>query len=344
MSMNWRTLIVLLCVVLIIGGCSLDTDEKVFKKVHQKLTGLQSYNCMAEIYVKGNKKPEQFNVKQWFSVPDKYRLEIIDQGNMKDKITVFDGERIWMYYPYIDQIFLLENVDTTSEENLFVGFFLRDLLESEEIDYYTVEKDGEEMVVIELPVPGGNKYRYTQKLYVNKKHIIPVLLEIYDINGEVTTRVRYSDFSYNHDLNPDLFNQGTISKCMLYEELDISELFLSSLEEARQALDFSPLSLTAIPKGFEGDYIQVINSDKGNVLVMSYKGQNESFSILQGLLSMEEGEYSPSGEMLSIEGRNAVYSQDQHTRKIWWREGNIDIQVIGTVSRRTLMEIAKKIR
>jgi len=342
--MNWRSCIGLLCVVLFLGGCSLNTDEKVFNKVHQRLTGMESYSCIAEVYVKGNKNPGEFKVKQWFEVPNRYRIEVIDPGCMKDKTTVFDGNRIWMYYPYIDQVFLMENVDISGEENLFVGFFLRDLMESEEIQYYTVEKDGEQVIVIELPVPGSSKYRFIQKLYVNKKHLVPMLLEVYDVNNNITMRVKYSDFTYNPELNPDFFHQATVKESILYDELDTAQLFLDSLEDARPALDFSPLELTSTPQGFEQDYIQVIDSDKGKVLIIKYKGEEEGFTILQKLFYVEEGKYCPEGEILDVEGRNAIYSEDLHTREICWREGNIDIQVMGTISKKTLLEIAKKTR
>ncbi len=343
MRVKGRLWLSLLCMVLL-SGCMPTSDERVFQKIHQKLTSLESYSCIAQVYVKGNKEPGEFKVKQWFSVPGKYRIEVIDPGDMENKTTVSDGERIWMYYPYIDQIFLMENAAEAEEEHLFVGFFLRDLLESEEIKFCTVNREGEEMLAVELPVPGGNKYCYMQKLFFDRRDIVPVLLEIYDINGNVTTRVRYSEFVYNCNPDPDLFRKVNVTECMLYEEKDIARLFPVSLEEARQVLDFSPLRLVSIPDGFEQEYVQVVDSDSGKALLINYKGRDGSFAILQRLVSGEKGNYYYQGEIIELGDREAVYSEDRHTRKICWSEGNMEIRVLGTVSRKTLLEIAAHIR
>ena len=131
--MNWRVWVLLLILVLAGKGCSPNSEEKTYKAIHQKLTGLETYSCTAQIYVKGNKEPGQFRTKQWFCMPDRYRLEVLEPQSMQGKTTVYDGSRLWVYYPYIDQVLLLEDLEPPEDQNLFLGFFLRDMLETESI-------------------------------------------------------------------------------------------------------------------------------------------------------------------------------------------------------------------
>lgn len=344
MSMNCRVLVVLLLVVLILGGCSTNTEDKLYKKIHGKLTGLESYSCIAEIYTKGNKKPGEFKVKHWFVTPNRYRLEVLEPENMKGKIMVFDGNRLWMYYSYIDQEFLTEDIKSTDEENLFVGFFLRDMLETEKIQYYTEKINGEQVLVIELPSKGENKYNFRKKLFVDAKNSTPLLLEVFDVSGNVTTRVKYNNFEYNPALDPDLFDRDKVTVSMLYEGWDPSSMFMRSLEEAMNIIDFSPLGTGGIPEEFTRDIIQVVDDNDGKVLLMTYKYGEQNFTILQKITNNNEGDFQTKGEVLNLGNRTVRYSETENMRKVSWLEGNVKVDISGNIPRNILTKIAKEIR
>jgi len=334
----------LISLVLLCQGCSFYTEEKAYKEVHKKLAGMNTYSCTAEIYTKGNKAPGHFKTKQWFCMPDRYRLEVLEPAVMKGKTTVFDGQRLWMYYPYIDQVLLLEDMDSSMDENMFIGFFLRDMLETESIQYRIHKEAGETTVVVELPVPGGSKYRCTQKMFIDKKGLRPVMLEIYDIDGNVTTRVKYSDFQYNPRLDDDLFDRDKAAVSMLYEEWDVSGMFFDSFDEARRHLDFSPLELHAVPEEFERDIIQVVESGGGKALIATYTSGRESITLLQKGAGKAEGEPLGGGELIHLDGREAVYSERHDTGKISWTQGGIRVELMGNLTRNALVEMAKNIK
>ena len=334
----------MLGLVLLCQGCSPYTEERAYKEVHKKLAGMDSYSCTAEIFTKGNRQPGYFKIKQWFCMPDRYRLEVLEPAVMKGKTTVFDGQRLWMYYPYIDQVLLLEDMDPSMDENMFLGFFLRDMLETESIQYSIHKEAGETTVVVELPVPGGSKYRCTQKMFIDKKDLRPIMLEIYDINGNVTTRVKYSDFRYNPGLDDDLFDREKAAVSMLFEEWDVSGMFFDSFDEARRYLDFPPLELYVVPEELERDVIQVVETGGGRTLIATYTGGGESITLIQKGAGKAEGESPGGGELIHLDGREAVYSERQGTGKISWTEGGIRVELMGNLTRNALAEMAKNIR
>ncbi len=334
----------LLILVLAGKGCSPNSEEKTYKAIHQKLTGLETYSCTAQIYVKGNKEPGQFRTKQWFCMPDRYRLEVLEPQSMQGKTTVYDGSRLWVYYPYIDQVLLLEDLEPPEDQNLFLGFFLRDMLETESIHYSFEEWNGATVMIIGLPVPGGSKYRSAQRLVVDRKSLRPLVLEMYDINGTVTTRVEFLDFQFNPELDSDFFDSDKIGMSMLYEGWDASGMFFSSLEEAREHLDFPPLELSSVPEGFTRGIIQVVESDGRRIFVETYSGDGESLTLLQKTADKRGGEWLTSGELIYLDDRPAFYSERQHTRKISWTEGNIRVELVSSLARRALTEIARSIK
>jgi len=344
LSRKYRLLALVLLIAAVLTGCSGSTEEKIYKRVHSKLAGLESYACEAEIYIKGNKEPGEFRVKQWFAVPDKYRLEVLEPAIMKGKTTVFDGKRLWIYYPYIDQVFLAEDVEAESEESLFIGFFLRDMLETENIQHYMEEVDGTPALTLEIPVKGENRYFYKQKLYINAKDLTPIRLTVLDVNNNITVGVKFNNFNYNPVLAPDLFNSEKASVSMVYEEWDASGMFLQSLEDARDYIGFAPLVLDAVPQGYTVDIIQVLDGAGGRALLSSYKSQGDSFTIIQKIYNKDGGDFKPEGEILDLGGRTAGYSEIEGMRKVTWIEGNIQIDITGNISRGLLLTIAKEIR
>lgn len=343
--MNRKVWAVLIGLALIGQGCSPYTEEKAYRDVHRKLSGIETYSCTADIYIKGNKEPGRFITRQWFCMPDKYRLEVLEPEVMRGKTTVSDGQRLWMYYPYIDQVLLLEDMDSSMDESMFIGFFLRDMLETESIDYSIREEDGTTTVVVELPVPGSSKYRFTQRLFMDKKRLCPVLLEIYDINGQVTTRVEYSDFEYNPALDSDFFDKDKITISMLYEEWDTSGMFFDSMDEARKYLDFPPLGMQYTPAGFERDVIQVVKKDDQYTLVAAFSdNRGQTITLLQKVAAKGAGEFHDGGELIYLNDKQAVYSQIQDIGKISWTEGGIRVELMGNLTRGNLMEIARSIK
>ena len=273
--MNWRVWVLLLILVLAGKGCSPNSEEKTYKAIHQKLTGLETYSCTAQIYVKGNKEPGQFRTKQWFCMPDRYRLEVLEPSPCRARpqyMTVVG----FGYITPIDQVLLLEDLEPPEDQNLFLGFFLRDMLETESIHYSFEEWNGATVMIIGLPVPGGSKYRSAQRLVVDRKSLRPLVLEMYDINGTVTTRVEFLDFQFNPELDSDFFDSDKIGMSMLYEGWDASGMFFSSLEEAREHLDFPPLELSSVPEGFTRGIIQVVESDGRRIFVETYSGDGKA--------------------------------------------------------------------
>jgi outer membrane lipoprotein-sorting protein len=342
--MNWKMWVVLLGLVLLSQGCSRNSEEKVYKAVHEKLTGLESYSCIADIYVKGNKAPGRFKIKQWFRMPDLYRLEVLEPEIMQGKTTVFDGSRVWVYYPYIDQVLILENMGSEMDEDLFLGYFLEDMLETESINYSFEELGEAAVMAVQLPLPGGSKYRTMQKLFVDRKSLKPLRLEMYDINGAVTARVDFTDFEFNPKLDDDFFNKDKIGLSMFYEGWDTSGMFLGSLEEAGKHLDFPPLGLYDVPEGFDRDIVQVVQSSGQNALIVTYSSGEQNLTLMQKRVNREEGESLQSGELIYLGEKPAFYSERQDTRKISWTEGGIRVEIVSNLARNALTEIARSIK
>lgn len=191
--------------ILLIVGCAPKTEEDLLYEAQKKLNKMESYSCQVEITVKGNKKPEKYTMKQWFKKPNKYRLEVIQPKDLQGKITIGNGKNAWIYHPGIKQVWMTEEFLNSKEQNMFLGYFLRNSLNSEEVQGNIETLEQKEYITIDTEIPGNHVYYHKERLWINLKHAEPYLLEVFDIKGEKRIEVKYSNFQYNPKIEEEMF-------------------------------------------------------------------------------------------------------------------------------------------
>ncbi|WP_207707335.1 LolA family protein [Crassaminicella thermophila] len=191
--------------MLLIVGCSPKTEQDIFYEAQKKLNKMEGYSCQVEITSIGNKSPQKYIMKQWFKKPNKYKLELIYPENLKGKITISNGNRAWIYHPSIEQTWIMENFSNSKEQNMFLGYFLKNCLNSEKVDICTEELENQKYLVITTEIPGNHIYFHKEKLWLNQESMNPYLLQIFDMKGKLRIEVKYEKFKYNPKLQDDFF-------------------------------------------------------------------------------------------------------------------------------------------
>jgi outer membrane lipoprotein-sorting protein len=191
--------------ILLIVGCAPKTKEDLLYEAQKKLNKMESYSCQVEITVKGNKNPEKYIMKQWFKKPNKYKLEVIGPKDLQGKITIGNGQKAWIYHPGIKQVWMMEEFLNSKEQNMFLGYFLRNSLNSEEVKGNIETLEEKDYITIDTEIPGNHVYYHKERLWINLEHLEPYLLEVFDIKGEKRIEVKYSDFQYNPKIEEEMF-------------------------------------------------------------------------------------------------------------------------------------------
>ncbi|WP_129598202.1 outer membrane lipoprotein carrier protein LolA [Anaerophilus nitritogenes] len=193
-------------VIFLLGGCSPKTKEDLLYDVQKKLNQINSYTCKAEIKIHGNKDVQKYIVKQWFQKPNRYKLETIYPKHQKGKVTLFDGKRAWMYHPLIEQTFIMEDFSRSDEQNMFLGYFVKNYLESENVQIDQKTKEHKNYLLITAEIPGNHIYFHKQILWIDIDTKEPFLLEVYDASDHIRMSVKYDEFEYNPIIENDFFN------------------------------------------------------------------------------------------------------------------------------------------
>ncbi|SET06289.1 Outer membrane lipoprotein-sorting protein [Natronincola peptidivorans] len=201
----WKV-VILIGILSILSACQQPTDEEIYYKIQQKLSTMESYQCTAKIYANHEDEETEYIFLQAFKVPNQYRLEVISPEGLKGNLTIYNGRTAWLQHPSINQIWKIDDFHQSQEQLMFIGYFLRNYISSKEADFETEIIEDKEYLVMNTKIPGGNYYFDHQKLWVEKKQLVPTKLYIFDEKGNARFKVYYEDFLYNPKLQETLFH------------------------------------------------------------------------------------------------------------------------------------------
>ena len=175
------------------------------QKIQDRLNNLESYVCDATLKRISNKGENIYEIRQYYKISGQYKLEMLAPEAIKGNYTVFDGEKIFQYNPRIDGKVIMDVPQSKQRDELFLGSFIKNYFNSENVSIAVDNMDEGMTTVLEAVIPEGGDYLVTEKLWINNETLDPVQLIIYDKNNNERLVVNYNSFSYNEEINDDIF-------------------------------------------------------------------------------------------------------------------------------------------
>ena len=199
-----KKLLLPIIILLFFTSCGKKPEDD-FYKVHKKITAMKSYTATAEITVYGNKGVSNYKMNQYWLGPNKIKLETTEPSFLKGKTLVYDGQKWKVNHPQLNESYEINSL-SSDDQMVYIGVLQGSILSGEDTKYKYINRNGNDYIEVKATLQGGNEYRKTIVLLVNKKDYYPDYMEILDDKGTVRVRVRYVDFVYNGELQDSLFN------------------------------------------------------------------------------------------------------------------------------------------
>jgi len=174
-------------------GCQIKeaTEDEVYEKFHEKVSKIQSYTCVAEVRVVGNKSKSSYTLRHNYNKPNNYYLEVLSPENLKGNIMEYKDDKIVIKNSKINELIEFYN-DDKAAQYLFVGDFINNFIRKEGIDV----KLSDDKLILESTIPGDDEYFNKQVLYVDIQEKVPTNMEILDKQGNIKFIITYKDFEY----------------------------------------------------------------------------------------------------------------------------------------------------
>ena len=196
------------CLSIVFSSCGNAEQQQPLtemEKIQKQLNEMENYQCSATMERFSNKGNDTYETNQYFKATGEYRLELTAPETVAGNYTVFDGKTICQYNPRINGKIKKDVPENQQRNELFLGKFLKNYMQSEEVSVEAAALDESRCTVLEAVIPGGNANMATEKLWVDNETLKPVQFVIYDKEGNETYRLTYHTFEYDAVLDESLF-------------------------------------------------------------------------------------------------------------------------------------------
>lgn len=165
----------------------------MISKVEKKLNKYKGYTCKASMKFYSGEKDSEYLIREKYSAPDKYRLEILEPKESKGIIILNTKGKIFIEHPSINQSISLVSIKSLNKQMLIGDFFdnisKAKMLSSEKLDK-------KRYLVFEFNLEDKNKYRNLGKIWIDSKNYTPYKLNILDENGSLQVEIIYEKFKF----------------------------------------------------------------------------------------------------------------------------------------------------
>lgn len=195
--------IIFLIIILGMTSCKEPTNEEILNSFKKSIDSFESYESVSKVIVKSNKGETSYKFNETYIKPDKIKLEILEPKESLGCIIIYDGNKIFLKHPSINQTISMDNIKSL-DKSFFIGNFYENLSLCENPHISTENIEDKEYITLTINLPNQTEYRYKQKIWLNKEDFVPYKLNLIGKDGIVNTEVYYEKFKYNKVLDEDI--------------------------------------------------------------------------------------------------------------------------------------------
>lgn len=196
----------LIIISLSLVGCKMTkSHSKNPSRVQDKLINMKGYACLARITHINDDNTNTYETKQVYQMDGNYRFEVTKPKHIEGLTTICNGEKIIQYNPKVDNPKPVELPVNDFRNQIFLGTFVKNYLQSEEVAIEVQKIDNDITTVLEAVIPGGSKHMSVQRLWVDQKTHNPIRMGIYNQEGKENITIEFIEFTYNPKIDERIF-------------------------------------------------------------------------------------------------------------------------------------------
>ena len=188
-----------------IAACSRKEPLSELESIQKQLAEMHGYTCTATLTRFSEKGEQVYETRQYYKSTGEYRLELTAPEKVAGNYTIFDGEHLCQYNPRMDSSVIRDVPESQHRNELFLGQFIANYMQSEGVSVETAALDESRCVVLEAVIPGNDASLSSEKLWVDRESLLPVRFLIYGADGTERYRMDYTSFQFDPQFDESLF-------------------------------------------------------------------------------------------------------------------------------------------
>lgn len=166
-------------------------NNKSSQEIVDFILNISSYQTIIDVEVKSNKNTNKYKLKQEYKNPEINIQEVLEPQNIAGVKISKNGESLKIENSKLNLNTVLEKYQYISENALDLYSFIENYKEDSK------SKFKEENDVIIMQTSNCQKPLEKKKLYIDKKSVKPIKMEIFDNNKNMTVYIVYNEINVN---------------------------------------------------------------------------------------------------------------------------------------------------
>ena len=291
-----RILTLLLVVVaMVLVGCGAASKEDVSKKLGDKWNDTKGYELQATMEIKTGSEPRLYDVNVWHTKPDFYRVHVTQDGKDDSQMIIRNEDGVFVVTPSLGKTYKFQS--DWPEQNS-QAYLIGALSEDIKADKNAVMTEEDEAYVFETETRNNHrKVLPTQKIFINKKTLLPIYVSVLDENKEEQIRITFKKVTLGTarkagDYAVEINNEEADPVEKEKEEEKATEEEKEAGAEAEDAVDDKKAGFeTYYPTiEWEGVTLEIedsVKTDEGTRTFMTFVGEKE-YTVVQERASRPE--------------------------------------------------------
>lgn len=183
---------------------------KSAENIKEYILNISSYEASISLEIVSNKNTNKYKIKQSYVSPNIFKQEVIEPSSIQGLTTIYDGNKLTINNTKLALNKIYENYQYISNNSLCLSNFIERYKSSSD----KKSEENDDYVIMELKIEEANKYTAYEKLYISKKTLKPIKMEIEDINKKMLVYILYDEIKINS------VNKEEVLAFKLKEQLD----------------------------------------------------------------------------------------------------------------------------
>lgn len=187
-----------------LASCGITSGHDAYKEIYKRYNAMESFRAAAEITVKNERTENTYFVRQAYAAPDRFSMTVEEPAELAGSGYVFGNGEVVLKSGFGHNE-TLTGFSPSSRSAVFLVDFFEEYYRSEDAYVETLGKSNPDETVMSCMPSDGDKNRFSQSLWIDNKTFLPIRLETYDSNGNMTVRVKFVEFERNCDIEDSDF-------------------------------------------------------------------------------------------------------------------------------------------
>lgn len=166
---------------------------KSAENIKEYILNISSYEANISLEIVSNKNTNKYKIKQRYVSPNIFKQEVLEPTAIQGLTTIYDGNKLTINNTKLALNKIYENYQYISNNSLCLSSFIEKYKSSSNKKC----EENDDTIIMELKVDEANKYVAYEKLYISKKTLKPIKMEIQDINKKMLVYILYDEIKIN---------------------------------------------------------------------------------------------------------------------------------------------------